>query len=300
MADLDHGFLILNKPKGITSRQLVNQVSRQTKLKVGHTGTLDPLASGMMILCIGDATKFSQWLISSDKAYDATIQFGQQTATDDAEGDIIAESPSRTTQKELAKTLIQFTGDITQKPPAHSAIHINGQRAYRLARDNKDFEIPDRSVHIHSIVIQSFDQDNQQAKLTIHCQSGTYIRSIARDLGHALNNYAYLADLNRTWIAPFSASDLPEVGDIPAVISLDAFFSNHSALPKANLSHEEAIKLAHGKTLLLQEHSTQSPLSVFYQAHFLGIIELIEGQFNQYKSTKLRSNILEYIHSISP
>lgn len=303
MADIDHGFLVLHKPKGITSRRLVDQINRLTNLKVGHTGTLDPLASGMMILCIGDATKFSQWVISSDKSYNALIQFGQQTATDDAEGDIVAEVPTSSkiiTEADLIAILPKFTGSIIQKPPAYSAIHINGQRAYKLARDNKDFEIPERTVYINNIVIQSFDQDNQTAELSIHCQSGTYIRSIARDLGHALNNYAYLADLKRTWVAPFSHKDLTEVDAIPPVISLDSFFSKHSNLPKADLSHEEAIKLAQGKTLILQEQNAQTSLAVFYQAHFLGIIEPIKEQPQQFKSTKLRSNILEYIHSISP
>lgn len=304
MDNLDHGFLILNKPKGITSRQLVNQISRQTKLKVGHTGTLDPLASGMMVLCIGDATKFSQWLISSDKAYDATIQFGRQTTTDDAEGDIIASAASDAkiiTQSDVQAVLTEFTGKILQRPPIFSAIHINGKRAYKLARSNKDVIMPQRSVTVHDIQLVAFDDSQQEAKLTIHCQSGTYIRSIARDLGFALNNFAFLSELKRTWVSPFSAQDLPQVDETPPVISLDYFFSHLSALPRADLTYEQAQTLAHGQLISLDDRpntSASGTIVVFHANCFLGIISPSDTNTLLYKSTKLRSHILEILRSL--
>lgn len=282
---LDHGFLILNKPKGITSRQLVNQINRQTPLKVGHTGTLDPLASGMMILCIGDATRFSQFVITSDKAYEADIAFGQQTQTDDCEGEVILESHQLITEKDITHTLPNFTGIISQTPPLHSAIHINGQRAYKLARKNIDFQIPSRDVHIHTIKLLAFDQDTQQAKLYIHCQSGTYIRSIARDLGKTLGCYAHLKELKRLWITPFQETDLPKDHNDSSLITLDTFFKHHSPFPTHELNTEDAQSLIHGRHIKI---NADTKLSAYYNGSFIGIITPADQ--GEYKVFKLRSN----------
>ena len=270
MQNLNDGFLIIHKPKGISSRQLVDRVKRFTTKKVGHTGTLDPLASGMMVVCIGEATKFSQWIISSDKAYHATIQLGSQTETDDAEGDVTHTSDISVDKTALENALIPFKGLISQVPPKYSAIHINGKRAYKLARTNQDFEIPSRKVKVLAIHLQEYDPETSVAEVYIHCQSGTYIRSIARDLGTSLGCYAHLKDLHRLWVSPFENIDMLTLEqDTLSTISLDTYFDEHANMPKIALNKIDAINLSHGRQINLditEQHAA------FYQSIFLGII----------------------------
>ena len=173
------GFLLINKPKGITSRQAVDIVKRLTTKKIGHTGTLDPMATGTLILAIGEATKFSQWIIASSKSYQATIQLGSQTDTDDATGKEIASSQQWPSKESVIRSLGTFVGKIEQVPPKFSAIHHQGRRAYKLARKEQDFELKARTITIHEIADIDYNLESHAIDCTITCQSGTYIRSIA-------------------------------------------------------------------------------------------------------------------------
>ena len=294
MKNISDGFLLVNKPLGITSRRLVDMVARQTSKKVGHTGTLDPLATGMMVLAIGDATKFSKWIVSSNKAYEAEVQFGSQTSTDDAEGDIVEHSNKRITKDDMLMALPQFLGNIQQRPPNFSAIHINGKRAYKLARSQQEFEIPSRQITIHDIHCISFDEKTQQTRLYIHCQSGTYIRSIARDLGKHLECFGHLSNLKRLWISPFEKTPFYELDDTRlSVISLESYFMTHAHIPHVLLNKEQALSLANGQTITLSEQDT---LAAFYQDHFLGIIE--PSSPYTYRSIKLRPNIQKHLTNV--
>lgn len=286
---VNDGFLILDKPKGLTSRQLVDRVKTHTSKKVGHTGTLDPLATGMMVIAIGDATRFSQDILSQDKAYTATIQLGSQTNTDDMEGESIHTSNTTPSESEILDAIKDFEGNITQVPPQFSAIHVNGKRAYKLARQSKEFTLKERNITIYEIKLLSYIPDTRVLTLYIHCQSGTYIRSIARDLGQRLKCYGHLKDLRREWIAPFSSKTMHTIDELPKpTLSLDEFFNQEHI----ELTYQQALDLAHGKILKIDGDKT---LPAYYNDTFLGFIEPHKGH---YKACKLRSNILSLIQSI--
>lgn len=284
---MNDGFLIINKPLGLSSRQLLDKIKPFTDKKIGHTGTLDPLATGMMVISIGDATKFSQWIVSQDKAYEAVIQLGTQTTTDDQEGEIIASSAIIPSLDLIQSVLTSFQGDIEQEPPQFSAIHVNGKRAYKMARKNQTVVLKKRPIYIHKINIIDYNPHNRQLTLYIHCQSGTYIRSIARDLGIALQCYGHLFSLNRRWVSPFEKQPMISLEELPAkTISLDEYFKD---TPHINLEYDQALRLAQG--LPIHIHDTKN-LAVYHQETFIG---MIHRDKDVYRSTRLRSNILKHI-----
>lgn len=202
------GILLIDKPAGMTSFGVVARVRRVLseqngrKTKVGHCGTLDPFATGLLILCVGSECKHAGEYMKHDKVYEATFRLGQTSTTGDPEGEITdttppgAQGPSLSTVEDV---LGMFTGEIKQTPPAHSAIKINGRRAYDLARAGKEVEMPERTVTIHSLDI--VDYSYPELKIRTHVSSGTYIRSLAIDIGKALGTEAYCTQLRRTAIA---------------------------------------------------------------------------------------------------
>ncbi len=199
--DLD-GILLLNKPLGISSNKAL-QAARNifTASKAGHTGSLDPLATGLLPVCFGEATKYSGYLLDSSKRYRAVCKLGMTTTTADGEGEIISESPVDATQQQLEEVITGFTGDIQQIPPMHSALKHNGERLYNLARQGVEVERKSRAITIYSLQILSFKDD--QLEIDVHCSKGTYIRTLAEDIGHELGCGAYLQALERTGVQPF-------------------------------------------------------------------------------------------------
>jgi len=199
------GLLCLNKPAGLTSRDVVNRIQRVLRpAKVGHAGTLDPLATGVLLVAVGPATKLISHLQNTEKIYQSTFLLGQSSDTDDVTGSVQHhEVPSMLpTHEQMHSALLQFTGEIRQHPPAYSAVHIKGRRAYDLARSGKAV-IPDaKTVVIHEIEVLRWEWPELQ--LRIRCGSGTYIRSIARDLGNTLGCGALMSRLERTAVGPFS------------------------------------------------------------------------------------------------
>ena len=199
------GVLIIDKPADMTSFGVVARVRRVlseqngAKTKVGHTGTLDPFATGLMILCVGKETKNAMSYTKMDKVYEATIQLGQVSSTGDPEGEVTDVSNKRPSLEEIEKALKTFTGEIKQRPPIFSALKINGQRAYHLARQGKEVEIPERTVNIYSLNL--IDYSYPELKIRTHVSSGTYIRSLATDIGEMLGTGAYCTHLRRTKIA---------------------------------------------------------------------------------------------------
>lgn len=200
-----HGLVVLDKPVGITSRDAVDRAAGwfPRKTRLGHTGTLDPLASGVLVLCVGHATRLTAYVQDMPKTYVADVVFGARSATDDAEGPImpsdIAEPPS---QAAVEVVLADFVGRIEQVPPAFSAAKIEGRRSYDLARQGTAVELAPRTVRIDGIGLLKFDYP--RLRLDVRCGKGTYIRSLARDLGDRLGCGAYLAGLRRTRVGPFS------------------------------------------------------------------------------------------------
>lgn len=204
------GVLLVDKPTGWTSFDVVAKIRSQIRadyvsrgekptkrqLRVGHTGTLDPFATGLLIILLGDATKRSDEFLKADKTYEATIRLGQTSTTGDPEGEIIDTSQDKPSLTEVKQALGRFRGEITQVPPAFSAIKINGQRAYKLARQGQMVEVPARRVTIHSIEL--LDYSYPELKIRTHVSSGTYIRTLAEDIGAALGAGAYCRTLRRT------------------------------------------------------------------------------------------------------
>ena len=197
------GFININKPKGKTSHDVVAVLRKITKIsQIGHTGTLDPFATGVLPICIGKATRLIEYL-EDDKAYLATIQFGANTDTYDIEGQITKAFEKKTTQQELENILSNFRGEIEQFPPIYSAIKINGKKLYEYARKGEEVEIKPRRVNIYELSLNSFDYENQRAQLFVKCSAGTYIRSLAFDIGKLLEVGAHLIELERVQAGRF-------------------------------------------------------------------------------------------------
>lgn len=207
----DDAVLLIDKPAGITSFGVVARVRRQLseqlgrKAKVGHTGTLDPFASGLMIIVTGKECKNASQYSKLDKVYEATIRLGQTSTTGDPEGDITDVSDRQPSRDEVQAALAGFTGEITQRPPVYSAIKINGQRAYKLARKGEAVEMPERQVTVFSLEL--VDYTYPEVTIRTHVSSGTYIRTLAEDIGGALGTGAYCSQLRRTKVADYSVDD---------------------------------------------------------------------------------------------
>ena len=206
----EDSVLLIDKPAGMTSFGVVARVRRQLsehfghKVKVGHTGTLDPFATGLMIIVTGKECRNAQDYSKLDKVYEATIRFGQTSSTGDPEGEITDVSNDQPSLDAVKDALVKFTGEISQQPPAYSAIKINGQRAYKLARRGEVVEMPTRSVTIYSLEL--IDYSYPELKIRAHVSSGTYIRTLAEDIGKELGVGAYCEELRRTKVATYSVN----------------------------------------------------------------------------------------------
>ena len=206
------GILNINKPQGITSRAVVTQVSRIVgrKVKCGHAGTLDPLATGVLLVCVGKATKLGPLIHEHSKSYAGTFLLGKKSETDDIEGEVESVAvPDGLDEESLRELLPEFTGRITQVPPTHSAIWIDGKRAYDRARNGEDIEMPEREVHIESLELTNLDRESFSVEMT--CGTGTYVRSIGRDLARKAGTAAIMSVLTRTSIGPFSLENAVEL-----------------------------------------------------------------------------------------
>ena len=198
-----HGWLILDKPLGITSAQAVARVKRILKpKKIGHGGTLDPLASGILPLALGEATKTFAYVVAHQKGYRFTIHFGESRSTDDAEGEITATSDVRPSREAIEAVLPLFLGEITQIPPIYSAVKIDGERAYARARAGEEIAMPPRQVRIDSLSV--LECSGQEASFEVECGGGTYVRSLARDISQSLGAVGYVSALRRTRVGNFS------------------------------------------------------------------------------------------------
>ncbi|WP_412506371.1 tRNA pseudouridine(55) synthase TruB [Roseovarius sp. SYSU LYC5161] len=199
------GWLVVDKPAGITSTAVVNKVRWAFDArKAGHAGTLDPEATGVLAVALGEATKTVPYITDALKAYTFTVRFGQATNTDDAEGEVVAQSDSRPSDDEIKQALSGFVGEIMQVPPAYSAVKIDGERAYKRARDGETFEIAARPLWVEELLLVD-RPDADHAVLEMTCGKGGYVRAIARDLGQALGCLGHVTALRRIWSGPFMA-----------------------------------------------------------------------------------------------
>jgi tRNA pseudouridine55 synthase len=255
-----NGWIILDKPVGLGSTQAVSAVKRalrdagEPKTKVGHGGTLDPLASGVLPIALGEATKLAGRMLDATKAYDFTIRFGEETDTLDLEGKVIATSDVRPSRAEVEAILPRFTGPIRQTPPAFSALKVDGKRAYDLARAGEEVELAQREVTIHALSIVAAGAN--EATLSATVSKGTYIRSLARDIALALNTVGHVTMLRRTKAGPFTlerAISLDFLADAAkarqltrTVLPLEAGLDDIPGLP---VTPEQAQLLRHGQQL---------------------------------------------------
>lgn len=246
------GFLNVYKPKGMTSHDVVAKLRKITKIKqIGHTGTLDPFAEGVLPICIGKATRLIEYL-QDDKEYVATVQFGKTTDTYDLEGSVTEEFNKKVSKSEVLEKLKEFEGEIQQIPPIYSAIKLNGKKLYDYARAGQTVEIEPRVVFISKIELLSFDEENQQAEILVACSKGTYIRSIAYDLGKKLNTGGYLVKLIRTKAGKFgikAAVALSELDSTEKVLENLINPIDILDLPKLYISDFEHEKVLQGQFL---------------------------------------------------
>ena len=247
------GWLVVDKPAGMTSTAVVNKVRWALgAAKAGHAGTLDPEATGVLAVALGEATKTVPYITDALKCYEFSVRLGQATNTDDAEGEVIAESTTRPSDDQIKENLNAFIGDIMQVPPKFSAVKIDGQRAYKLARDDEDFEIAARPLFVESLVMLD-RPDDDHVLLEMVCGKGGYVRSIARDLGAALGCYGHVEWLRRVWSGPFEATDGISVEEIERLAKQPELDEHILALeiglddlPEVTTTVEGATKLRNG------------------------------------------------------
>jgi len=251
MKNLTEGILLINKSQGITSFDVVAKVRKILKTKqVGHTGTLDPLATGLLVILIGKYAKLSNYLTAQNKTYQAVVTFGRSTTTDDAEGEIVKTGDSNLiNQENLIQTLKLFLGKQLQIPPHFSAISIKGERAYQKARRQEYFELPPREIFIHSIRLISWD--SPRAVIEISCSKGTYIRSIARDLGEKLGVPSFLSGLHRTVCGSYKVENAITTEDLnnldKVICNLKTNIEDILGIEKIELGEAAAKQLKQGK-----------------------------------------------------
>jgi tRNA pseudouridine55 synthase len=274
------GLLVIDKPTGPTSHDIVNIVRRGTQIrKVGHTGTLDPYASGVLLILLGSATRLAEYLLEVDKEYLATIRFGSATSTFDAAGRVTATRPFTFREETLEAKMQTFIGERMQVPPVYSAIKIGGRKAYDMARAGEEVEMAPRKVHIYELALLRWESPN--AVVRVRCSRGTYIRSIAHDIGEAMGSHAHLATLRRIRLGPFSVEHATPLEELkrrfmentwekiamPAGAILDGWST-------VQLTAEEAEKLRNGIAIPAPEGATGRARAIAPEGELLAVLEV--------------------------
>ncbi len=259
-----NGILLLNKPLGISSNKALQAARNLFKAKkAGHTGSLDPLATGMLPICFGEATKYSGYLLDSSKTYRACCKLGVTTTTGDGEGDIVKQKPVNVSVEMLNQVIAGFIGKIQQTPPMYSAVKHEGERLYTLARQGIEVERKSREIEIYQLEVLDFNED--RLELDVHCSKGTYIRTLAEDIGEALGCGAYLTALERTAVQPFwedksfTLDELRAISDNPQQNLLDTLLPLESALsdwPEVELTADMSFYLLQGQAVQVPKAPT--------------------------------------------
>lgn len=246
------GLLNINKPSGITSRTAVNRVARLVRgTKIGHAGTLDPLAEGVLVICLGQATRLVPFVHQSSKRYVATYLLGRSSPTDDVDGDVtVIESGNAPSEAELRATFAGFTGTILQRPPAFSAVKVKGERAYAIARRGGDVQLSAKPVRIHRIELLAYCYP--QLILDVTCGTGMYLRSLGRDIGATLGTGAIMSALRRTEIGPFhidASCRLESLTPVTLATELQPAIRAVAHLPQVELSAQQVTAVRHGQRI---------------------------------------------------
>ena len=281
------GVLLLDKPKGCSSNHALQRVKRLFgAAKAGHTGSLDPLATGMLPVCFGEATKISAFLLEADKRYHLKCQLGVSTTTGDAEGDVLdTQDVSGIKEAAIKAVLPEFIGEIEQVPPMYSALKHNGERLYKLARQGIEVERKSRRVTIYDIEFLSFEQDDQQRailELEVSCSKGTYVRTLVEDIAKKLNCGAHITALRRLSVGPY-AGDMLSIDQLTALAEqgeavldecLQPVDSGVADWPDVHLGADAAFYVRQGQPVMVPHAPTQGWVRIYDQSHFLGLGEI--------------------------
>ena len=275
------GLVLLDKPQGFTSHDAVAKLRRILGTRrIGHAGTLDPMATGLLVLGVDAGTKLLQFLVGVDKQYLATIRLGQSTTTDDAEGELLATHPASKISKEAVATEIKkLTGDILQVPSKVSAIKVDGKRAYDLVREGKEVELKARPVHVSRFDVVGEPRvsgDFLDLDVVVDCSSGTYIRALARDLGDSLGVGGHLTALRRTKVGSYSAEQADSISQDIGLLDLGE--AAQAIYPALELQAQQEIDLIHGKRI---EAPGPERVSAFFDGR---LVAILERSGNSYKS----------------
>jgi tRNA pseudouridine55 synthase len=265
------GVILLDKPLGLSSNQALQTVRRLYNAeKAGHTGTLDPLATGLLPLCFGEATKFSGELLNADKRYLARIKLGIETDTCDAEGRVLVERPVNSTENEVQIALKQFVGDIEQIPPMYSALKRDGKPLYEYARAGIELERAPRQITIFSLNLLAWNPEPDSLDVEVHCSKGTYVRTLALDIGRRLGCGAHLSALRRTAIGRLSIADTHSLEQIESFVDVgrDALLQSVDSLiaelPEVVLTNEDSRKILHGQPIRCSRtHAVDQPAAAY-------------------------------------
>lgn len=276
-----NGIIVVNKNKGIGSTDCVRIVKKLlNQKKVGHSGTLDFLATGVLVICLGKATKIIEYLQKQKKTYIADLKFGIETDTLDIEGNVISTSDEKIELSSFQKILDEFKGEITQIPPMYSALKHNGKRLYDLAREGIEIERKPRTATVYNLEILNFDYDNQTARIKTTVSAGTYIRTLIDDMGKKLDNYAHMTDLLRVESCGFHISDSIDLMNIEKeelikkIMPIESAFENHSKFSVNNL---EKKKLLNGMTVQVSSNFVNEEIVVLDdRENILGIGRLFQ------------------------
>lgn len=270
-----NGMILIDKPKEYTSHDVVAVVKRISKEKVGHTGTLDPMATGVLPLLVGKATGISKYLINHDKIYIATLKLGKKTDTADSEGNVIEEKVIPELSNEMIiKVLGQMTGKQEQTPPMYSAIKINGKKLYEYARQGKTVEVAKRRIEIYEMKLLEFKEEEAEITFEISCSKGTYIRTVCEQIAEELNTVGYMQELRRIRVGEFDISKTVNIEDIKQnenllqekIISIEELFKQKTEI---NLTNKELELFLNG--VKLHKNNTDEIYRVYNQGIFIGL-----------------------------
>ena len=278
-----NGWLIFDKPKNISSTNALNKIKKLFNAKkAGHGGTLDPLATGVLPIAFGEATKVLRYIVSKKKQYEFTLKWGEQTDTDDSTGRVITTSKNIPKKNDIQKKIKEYKGEIDQIPPIFSAIKLDGKRSYELARKGIEIKHNSRKVNIYDLDMLS--SVNETSKFNVVCSKGTYIRSLARDLGKSLNTEAHIIDLRRTFVGSFSienAFSLDSLEKLSHTANIeDALFPIERALddiPALKINRNQAYKLRFGQAIKVDSDLSKSEVKIFHENILIAIGHTSDG-----------------------
>lgn len=274
------GFLNVYKPVGKTSHDVVAYFRKLLKIKkIGHTGTLDPFAEGVLPICVGNSTRLIEYL-PDDKTYLAFVQLGKATDSYDTEGNVIFESDKKVTKEQLVNALTSFEGEIEQLPPMYSAIKVKGKKLYEYAREGKTISVAPRQVTIHKIELKNFDEEKQEAQVYIECSKGTYIRSIANDLGQNLCCGGYLTRLIRTKAGKFLVEDSIKMQDYKSIEFVEKHLIEPISMlnyPLYNLNTSEKLDISNGIPILNKSINNAENIILVYNDSIKAVASSCNG-----------------------